>query len=610
VTGRLDRHAIVFALAAAAVVVFSWPFASLAPGAGIDPSWQAALNMGAYHGLDWGRDLVWTSGPLGYLKTPLLFYGRTFEAAMVYSLAIRVATAAVLIVAIRRTLPAAVAVVVAWLTMSFLTEDPALVLAVVVALLLLERAPAGRNGLLLVAGLGAWAAFETLGKLSIGAVILVVLAVGVGAPREDRARRLAAFAGGAMAGLVVLWLARGQSLGALPDYIRYSFSVVFGYSGAMGAEDQAAGWHYWAALGIALVALLGAAWRRADRLRAAAVAIVAIFLFGEFKEAFVRHDDAHVLYFFTAALCVVPALGWGRRRWIAAVVATVLVAVPVIAVMDGAGAVAPGDSWSALRGQVRQMADRKRRNDGIAAVRSGLAGLYAVDPKLLSLVAGRPTHVLPYEASVAWAYQLDWRPLPVFQDYQAYTSTLDDLNADRLAGRDGPERILRRVESTVDGRFTRFDPPREYVELFCNFRQLGAAGAWQVLGRIPDRCGAQRPLGPVRKVAWGESVKAPAAPAGSAVVAYVDGLAPGGLERLRGLLLRPVNRYVDVAGARYRLVPAVASDGLLVSAPAGSDHDGPFGIAAQTPALAFFRGKGRQPAGRPLRVTFKAMPVR
>lgn len=607
-TGRLDRHAFAFALAVVAVVVFSWPFESLAPGAGIDPSWQAALNMGAFHGLDWGRDIVWTSGPLGYLKTPLLFYGRTFEAAMVYSLAIRLATAAVLIVAIRRTLPLAVAVVIAWLTMSFLTEDPALVLAVVAALLLLERPPAGRRGLLLAAGLGAWAAFETLGKLSIGAVILVVLAIALGAPREDRARRLAAFAGAAAVGLAVLWLARGQSLGALPDYIRYSLSVVFGYSSAMGVEEQGASWHYWVALGIAAVALLGVARREDDRLRRAMVVVVALFLFGEFKEAFVRHDDAHVLYFFTAALCVMPALGWRSR--VAAVVTTVLVAVPVISVMGGAGTIDPGGSWSALRGQVRQMADRKKRNDGIAQVRAGLAGFYGIETRTLELIGDQPTWVMPTEQTVAWAYEFNWRPLPVFQDYQAYTESLDDLNADRLAGADGPRRILRRAELGVDGRYPGFDPPREHVELVCNFRQLRVAGAWQLLEKVPDRCGPQTQIGAVRKLAWGESIAVPAAPADSAVLAYVDGMGVGGLERLRGLLLRPQNRYVDLAGRRFRIVPAVAGDGLLVTVPGGRDYQGSFAVAPNVSSLAFFKGKGGQPGGQPLRVTFKAMPIR
>jgi hypothetical protein len=597
-----------FVLVVVAVVAVSWPFESTSPTFGIDPSWQAALNMASHHGLDWGRDVVWTSGPLGYLKAPLIYYGPTFEAAMLYSLAIRLAAAAVLIVAIGRTMPLTIAAVIACLTLSVLTEDPALVLAVATALLLLERPPEARHALLLAALLGGWAGLEALGKLSIGAVVAIVLAIGVGAQRKDRWRRLGAFAGGFVVVLLALWLASGQSVSALPSYLRNSLAIVGGYSDAMGVDQPGPAWHYWAAATIAVIALVGAA-RGAATTRTAAIAIVAVFLFAEFKEAFVRHDNAHVLYFFTAALCLVPALGWGRARWAAGAVATLLVALAVVVVMRDAH-VDPSRGLSALPGQLAQMLDPGARASDAARVRAELGDFYGLDPRLRRLLAGHPTDVLPYEQSAAWAYNLAWRPLPVFQDYQAYSSRLDRINAARLAGGDGPRRILRRLETTVDGRFSSFDPPAQYIGLLCNFRQLVSTRKWQVLAKVPDRCGAQRRVGGTHSVGWGQPVRVPAAPAGTALVAYVEGVGIKGFERLRAFLLRPHNRYVVMDGRRYRIAPAVARDGLLVWTPPGTDYGRRFAVSPQAHSLAFLIGTGKQPSGRPLRVTFKAMPIR
>jgi hypothetical protein len=39
----------------------------LAPTVGLDPSWQLALSKAHGQYLDWGKDIIFTYGPLGYL---------------------------------------------------------------------------------------------------------------------------------------------------------------------------------------------------------------------------------------------------------------------------------------------------------------------------------------------------------------------------------------------------------------------------------------------------------------------------------------------------------------------------------------------------------------
>jgi hypothetical protein len=40
-----------------------------APSTGLDPSWRISLNMAIDKGLIFGKDIVFTYGPLGYLET-------------------------------------------------------------------------------------------------------------------------------------------------------------------------------------------------------------------------------------------------------------------------------------------------------------------------------------------------------------------------------------------------------------------------------------------------------------------------------------------------------------------------------------------------------------
>jgi hypothetical protein len=52
-----------------------------------DDTWLFALSYAAAHHLAWGRDIIWTSGPLGYLAAPMdigncLALGLAFQAAL------------------------------------------------------------------------------------------------------------------------------------------------------------------------------------------------------------------------------------------------------------------------------------------------------------------------------------------------------------------------------------------------------------------------------------------------------------------------------------------------------------------------------------------------
>ena len=95
---------------------------------------------------------------------------------------------------------------------------------------------------------------------------------------------------------------------------------------------------------------------------------------------------------------------------------------------------------------------------------SAEAALYGVDSTAdLDLLTGHTVHVDPSEAAAAWAYDLDWLPLPVFQPYVAWTTDLDDRNAEVVASRDGPDRILRQ-NLNVLGRYPGYESPAAMLE--------------------------------------------------------------------------------------------------------------------------------------------------
>jgi hypothetical protein len=269
--------------------------------------------------------------------------------------------------------------------------------------------------------------------------------------------------------------------------------------------------------------------------------------------------------------------------------------------------VRPGPAADAFVDQAKVLVDGSETSAAIAQGRSAVAASLAVPEPLLAAMRGRPTHAEPVDISAVWASGLPWHPLPVFQSYSAYTPSLDRRNAGEFAAADGPQRVLRRVNAAIDGRNAAWESPAAMRALLCHFRHLaGGDGAWEVLGRVANRCGAAVPLVTV-KAQLGQAVPIPTAAPGAAVYVIVDGLQVRGLERLRELAYRSVTRTAVLDGQRpYRVLPETVQDGLLLRVPAAADSPGAFAFDQHASSIEFQRGSGGH--GQ-LTLRFMAMPI-
>jgi len=208
----------------------------------------------------------------------------------------------------------------------------------------------------------------------------------------------------------------------------------------------------------------------------------------------------------------------------------------------------------------------------------------------------------PWEIGTAWAYELDWDPLPVFQNYSAYTPQLDRLNAEAAEDPNGPERLLRHnplvvqpefPTADIDDRFGGWDPPEQARAVLCNFAPLWEDERWQVLGRVGDRCGGEREIESVSAAA-GEAVDVPTPGPGEVVFARIHGAGVSGLEKVQTFLFHAASRHAVVNGeTRYRLVPETAGDGLLLRAAPGIVEPGPFDPVPEAQTLAVEGGADR-----------------
>lgn len=570
--------------------VLTWRAVNFTPVDSLDPSWQVALHMAAHRHLSFDQ-VVFTFGPLGFLTQPVAYYPWTGLLSALYGVVLQTSLCAALVGVLRRPVGLAGAAVAAFVLVSATRQlkaaEVVVVVVVVVAFGLLRGDHTPRTERILVVVGGVVAGTHVLVKFNTGVTVAVVAGVAAWFVGRRGWRSEGTFMGAALGSMVAGWILTGNHLSDLVPFLRRSLAVASGYSESMGIElGGRAVFYPLAALATGLVIAMGWTASRGWPLpRRVALGLAgAMWLYAALKHGFVRHDE-HDIVFFGEVLLVGAGLAGasapssaGIRKWLPAVGAVVLlVAYLMSSEIRMRTVVDPRPALRRAGSDTLTMALPGRRTRIVEKARAELRRFYGLAPSTVALLSGQTVHIRPWEASVAWAFpEIRWRPMPVFQEYSAYTADLDRINAAFIDGPRAPERILTE-QITVDIRNPDWESPAAFVAVVCHYRELAAQTHWQVLGRVDDRCGPERPLGTL-KAHTGDIVEVPDnVGRDELIVAHIRGLDPSPLYGLRSTLWRvpPVHVTVD-GGQRYRLVPGTAADGLIVRAPARLGFSQPF----------------------------------
>ena len=591
--------------------VIAWPVLETGASPGLDPSFIAGLHMGAAAGLDVGTQIVSTYGPLGFLSFTQPVYGITNAFAVIHVASVVFPLVWIFLNRSASVLPFWAALVVTYLGVQAVrwlgVPEMALALTGIIAVLALERAATGwrPSGWAVVAA-GVIATVIGFGKLNTGAVVLATVAVTVAA--IGGWRQLLNLAGASSATAVVIWIFSGQGIANVLPFISSSGATILGYNAAMGVDGDPSVYWMVGTAGVAIGALAYAAhepmltWP--PRLRVAVVLVVAMVAFITLKAGFVRwhyHFVFATLVIFSIAL-ITPRIG--RKTAILAMTA-MLIALLGATRTDLVTYLDPTPRAALVH--VRTLLSN---GELVRQNRDVLAAAYAVDESMLDRMRGASVHIGPLETSVAFAYpDLEWRPLPVYQDYAAYTPSLDDLNREFLLSSDGPRFILRRVPAAIDGRNPWFEGPSTIRAMMCRYREIEVADPWQLLERAPDRCAD--PVLVSRTVAHpGVPVEVPPLPDGSAMLfVRVHGLEPSILDAAWAFAFKAHEWYItrdetDV----FRLVAPTASQGLVMAVTDALEYTEPYAFGQAWHSVTVSPGPRSDVPAVELELEFWAVP--
>jgi hypothetical protein len=390
--------------------------------------------------------------------------------------------------------------------------------------------------------------------------------------------------------------------------------VALGYAPAMGSSGGRHAENWYAVVDVVLLAsvfalaLVG----RPVREKAAISLMLAGWAWEVLKEGFVRHDLHDLTFFglFVVALCLARL-----PRSLVPVQAGAIALAALLACTANGGPPpslhSPREAARALEQEVRDLVvpSRWAHQEAVAREQTRLTGA-TLAPGLVTSLQGYTLANEPWEDGLSIAYpELRWDPLPVLQSYSAYTSYLDDLDASFLSSARAPERILTRP-GTIDLRDPFWDPPATNEAMYCHYEQVGVSEQWQVLARVPDRCGQARVIG-VAKATFGQPFAVPAAKGELEVATF--SLSSPLWARAEGVLLKPpqleVTAWAQGTGkpTTYRFISGTAGDAHVLAVPASLGYSQEF--APPTVVQLQVTGGGWSPGQGAVRVTFFAVPM-
>ncbi len=525
----------------AAVVVVGFPafiFPSLPE---LDPSWMTALNLIERDGLIFGKDVIFTFGPLGFACHPeevgstwllakaavvrMLVFGAFWWMAWLFLARLDDRRACILFAG----LVALVGLDASMPEILLATITGCLVLAVV------DRRPSLAILAALLSALGLFIKFNiaVAGVLTLAA--WCVTAILTRSRREWIAVPFMALVYLSLSALLAVL--SGMNAATFLAYLRDNWTIADVYSAQMTNTDDV---RFHVDI-VAVVVLLGtslalavAAIRRSAHLRAYVILFVPFFFI--YKSCAVRSDLGHV---HASALSLAVLVGFllttaspGTTRF--RTIVTLACALGLIAILGLGRDVANGPknlvktlTWPSTRRKTAEWPRLYHRADDLPA-------------SLLAKIGKRSVDAYPDEISMLAAHGLNWRPRYMFQSYATYSPGLDGRDAEGFAGPNAPEFVLYQFRA-IDHEHPFNVDSQTFRAIARRYRVIDQAGKTLLLERIPST-----PEGPRDEIGrpmirWGERWVVPVEDRGHLVL---------------NLSIRPT-RLGQLAKAFYKLNPPV-----------------------------------------------------
>jgi len=559
------------------------------PTLDIDHSWQAILEYAAEHSFRFGRDIIFTYGPLGYLNTEVS-QGHLLLQRIAFSLAWSGCVAASVVFLARRLALLPRLLFIAWFLLfswlGMLEQHLYLLLACCSIHLMDDTDRPAWHELPVVLAMAGISLVKFTFFLAAAIPLLGITAARLA--RREYSRGLG-LCGSAITLLALCWLLAGQKLADLLPWIKASLQITSGYSGAMGLVASpgalASGLVTLALFGLAILAL--AAKREPDYGLLLFGLISACYAFLTWKHGFVR-AYGHVQIFFQtmpllfASLVAVAGegpLSLNRRKMVQGAFLLSLAVCLAGIQLHQPGSIAarikaaPAEFGSHLAQLGGVLTGSARRHYQALGDRHQELLAPALLPTIRSTVGRESVDVLNVSLWAAPANGMNYTPRPVIQGYSVYTPWLQEKNLEFFRSPAAPAYLLMDM-LTIDNRFPALDDAPALLHILGNYAPVAREGQFLLLKKRSNQPVRPQPVHE-QQLRFGETMDLGRWNSGYLVAEITTRPTLAG--RLADILFQTPPLWLEIdsaaAGSRYRVAPATGTGRFLLSPAVASARD-------------------------------------
>lgn len=475
------------------------PWLPRMPESGLGPSWNLVLNHAFTNHLQFGKEIIFTFGPYGFLYSSL-FYPEQYVFQIVFWLVIASAIAVS-----TSFLPdkgatfidtvLAQVILVSGIAITFLFfRGDAIFFSVPLLFIFVLLQSEKRPYYFIVIPLLALCALISLIKFTFAMLGLAMVLCAEVYHFSER-KYLPVYLGTYVLFFALFFLLAHQSVGNFVAFITSSLEIAGGYSEAMQLFRSPHEIMAFLSLVFCLLILIAYAewrfgrWRKGNWRGPILLLSIVIFNFMAFKAGFVRHDGHSMIAWGSLVTCItiystrfyhdVPALPWRLAMTIlfisavgvsmrytysnplneASATLTRGLSERIIAIKE----LGLNNRFAHLSEEYR-FALEKIRNANTFPPIQGTVDLY------------------PWDESLVLAHGLRYAPRPVFQSYSAYSKPLIEVNRAHLHSEKAPTTLLFNIQ-TIDGRFPAMEDGASWPDIWALYDPIDVSGDYLILTR-------------------------------------------------------------------------------------------------------------------------------
>jgi len=585
-----------------AQMLWTFPQPVMMQASGLDPSWVNALYMMVLSKMQFGSDVIFTFGPLGFLSYPMLIDYNLWRITLLFQILTHILLYLTVFILLRK-------ISAKWyhylfmlpiLLFANLSTDELLPILTSIMLFISFISDVGDksqkknydnyiwltlSGLLIAISslLKFNSLLVSLSLIAVSIIIFILL-------KKDY-KSITYLISCTILFFIIFWSATGQNFANVPNYIFYGAELSRGYTSAMSLESPFSGSGQFIIFLISIICvfcLLAYSFIKRKSNIFIFLILNLVLLFASYKHGFVRHD-LHVLSFFLmyilvlGILFVMVSIELQKKIDYLCIFCFAMTLIVIIMLISTTNAIAPWvmseniltrwDSYS-LTGKL--LLNQSAFDAIVDTEKQTIKNSYVIDDQTLKNIDNKSIDIFPWDISLCWAYGLNWSPKFVIQSYLDYTADLDNATSQHFIDKNPPQFIMYSYKS-IDGRYPLFDEPSTFRAILNHYDYAQISSEFIILNRSVhgEKYSQSEDLGTVVGK-MGQEIPVPdynGLVFGSVHVNYnING-------KLMDMLYKPSELYIqfkyrngDLSGI-YRFIPNDASNGLLLSHYVGGEKD-------------------------------------